>query len=343
MVAIAPIPANEKTRLAALHSYHILDTPPDERFDLFSRLCTWLFEVPLAGINLVDSDRTFFKSLIGMQPYEPPRSTSLCAHAVGIGQPTMVIQDLSEDSRFDDHPFVTRGIRFYAGALLRSPCGHDIGTLCVADMRPRSLSEGEQHRLVELANGVSAVLELHRSSLLLLQAASRDSLTGLCNRRVFEETLESAVAAGKSGLQCALMYLDLDRFKQVNDLYGHGAGDALLREIGRRMSATARRTDVVARIAGDEFVLLMGAPSSAHGAELLAQRLLEAFSEPFEVNGQPIRIGSSIGIALCPYHAADAAGLLHCADLALYEAKRSGRGQYRMYRSTSRTPPVVAM
>ena len=184
MVAVAPIPSSEMARLQALYSHHILDTPPDERFDLFTRISTWLFDAPVSAINFIDTDRTFFKSLIGFPAYAPLRSTSICAHAVGGEEAVMVVEDLAQDSRFHDHPlFVAKGLRFYAGTVLLAGSGHLLGTLCLGDVRPRTFSADERQKLVALGKGVSAVLDLHRSSLLLLQAASEDTLTGLCNRR----------------------------------------------------------------------------------------------------------------------------------------------------------------
>ena len=130
MVAAAPVPSDELARLDSLYSHHILDTPPDERFDLFTRMSTWLFNVPAAALNFIDADRTFFKSLVGFPPYSPVRSTSMCAHAVGGEDAVMVVEDLANHSRFQDHPLVvTRGMRFYAGAVLQAESGHRLGTL----------------------------------------------------------------------------------------------------------------------------------------------------------------------------------------------------------------------
>ena len=332
MVLQAPIPHNENARLAALRSYGILDTAPDERFDLFTRLGTWIFGVPVSAINLVDSDRTFFKSAIGFDAFEPRRYTSICAHAVWLDQPIMQVEDLSRDSRFHDDPLVVnQGLRFYAGALLRSDTGHAMGTLCIGGAEPRVLSVEESLKLTELARGVGAVLELHRYGVRMLEAATKDELTGLFNRRHFAEVVQTAIARAAAGTPCALMYLDVDRFKHVNDTLGHGAGDALLRELGQRLTANARGNDIVARLAGDEFVLLMCDGAGALQAELLAARLLAAFETPFTLAGQSVLVRASIGIALCPDHAQAAADLMHCADLALYDAKKNGGGCFRIY------------
>lgn len=332
MVAPAPIPANEEERLAALHALSILDTPPDERFDLFTRLGEWVFGTALSAINLVDRERTFYKSVHGIPRYEPRRATAFCAHAIAGAAPVMVVEDLAQDSRFHDHPLVTEmGVRFYAGAVLRSAADYALGTLCVADRAPRCFGPTEQAKLLDMAKGVGAVLELHRSSVLLQRAASQDPLTGLCNRRYFAAALDQAVAAAKADMPCTLFALDLDRFKQVNDTLGHAVGDALLCEVGRRLTRAVRSGDVVARLGGDEFMVLVRDPTTADGAGDLADRMLGAFAKPFVFEGATVPICASIGIARWSAESPDAASLMRCADAALYEAKRSGRGCWQLH------------
>ena len=335
MVAIAPIPPNELARLEALYSYQIMDTAPDERFDLFTRMCTWLFQVPVAAINLVAADNTFFKSLVGFPPYKLARATSICAHAVAAGDAIMEIENLRNDERFADHPLAEKGLRFYAGALLCSPAGHPLGTLCIGDTSPRRLESQDRQKLLELARGVGSVMELHRNGLWLLQAATQDVLTGLCNRRLFMERVQSAVRGARRDGACVVLCLDLDGFKAVNDTFGHAAGDALLREVGSRLVASVRAGDTVARLGGDEFAILLRRASTPLRAERLSQRVLDAFSAPFSFEGASIGIRGSIGIAEHRFVGTDedAAALLRCADSALYEAKRAGRGCYRVFRA----------
>ncbi|MCW6506892.1 sensor domain-containing diguanylate cyclase [Lichenifustis flavocetrariae] len=331
MVAKAPIPSDEAARLEALHSYSILDTQPDARFDLFTRLSTWLYNVPISAINFVDADRTCFKSLIGLPLYTPKRITSICAHAIEADNDIMVVSDLSQDDRFKDHPLVENGVRFYAGAILRSSSNHAIGTLCIGDVKARTLSHEERSRLKEMARGVAAVLELHKNGLALLEAASIDSLTGLCNRRLLMEKLKAAVLAAELERPCTLLYLDLDRFKAVNDRFGHPGGDALLCEVARRLESAVRETDLVARVAGDEFAILLSPNSTVKCAEDIACSVFAAFAEPFAVDGTIVPIKSSIGIASVPFHASDPTSLIRCADLALYQAKQAGGNLSRTF------------
>ncbi len=335
MVSLAPIPPDEIARLASLHSYQILGTGPDARFDLFTQLGTWVFDTPFCAIHFVGDQTTFFKSAIGFASYEPPRKTSICAHAVGLDAPVMAVEDLSKDPRFSDHPLVTKkNFRFYAGALLRSSSNHALGTFCIADTKPRILSDEDSRRLQALAGGVVSVLELHRCGIQLLEAANRDPLTGLYNRRHFEIALHGSVERARVGSPFALMFLDLDRFKPINDTLGHTAGDATLCEVARRLETAARRSDVVARLAGDEFVLLIRDTADERAIARLATRLLAAVAAPFAFEGQDIHMGVSIGITLCPDHADTPADLLRFADAALYDAKRAGRNCFRLYQPT---------
>ena len=154
--------------------------------------------------------------------------------------------------------------------------------------------------------------------------AHSDHLTGLPNRRSYEERLAQAIARSRrSAMAMALVYLDVDHFKQINDSFGHASGDAVLREFARRLSATVRSTDTVARLAGDEFVIVLEQVGSARECARIADKLLEAVRADFLVDGQPRRITTSIGIAWSA-HPGQAA-LAHTADEALYQSKRAGR------------------
>jgi diguanylate cyclase len=162
--------------------------------------------------------------------------------------------------------------------------------------------------------------------------ANHDALTGLPNRVLFRDRLEQALArARRDGDQVAVMCLDLDRFKEVNDLRGHAAGDALLKQAAARLGAAIRETDTVARLGGDEFAIIQsGLPQPQHAAAF-AERLIAAVAEPFEHEGEAMIVGMSVGIALYPADGSEVGTLLKNADTALYRAKADGRGTYRMF------------
>lgn len=151
------IPVDDPQRLAALRSLEVLDTPPEERFDRITRLAAALFRVPVALVSLVDTNRQWFKSRVGIELAESPRDSSFCAHAVA-ARAILVIPDALSDRRFRDNPIVTGPprVRFYAGVPLHLPDGHIVGTLCILDYRPRDFSAAERGLLADLAATVEA-------------------------------------------------------------------------------------------------------------------------------------------------------------------------------------------
>lgn len=176
------------------------------------------------------------------------------------------------------------------------------------------------------------VTERAQAAAKIMNMALHDSLTGLCNRTYFAERMASALQhAIGSGEHAAVLYIDLDRFKQVNDTLGHPAGDMLLTEVARRLQASVRASDVVARNGGDEFAILLEHLRTREDAAQTAGRILRKLSLPFDISGHQVDIGASVGIALAPDDG-DSPGLLtRRADLALYEAKSAGRGCQRFF------------
>ncbi len=162
--------------------------------------------------------------------------------------------------------------------------------------------------------------------------AHYDALTQIPNRMLFTDRLSQACReALRSGREVALLFVDVDRFKQVNDSLGHAFGDELLRAIARRMQECARESDTVARLGGDEFAILMDGVRGREDPEALAMRLVEAMREPVRIHDREVRVSLSIGIALYPSDDRDAETLLSKADAAMYEVKTSGRNGYRHF------------
>ncbi|WP_295454289.1 diguanylate cyclase [uncultured Thiodictyon sp.] len=158
------------------------------------------------------------------------------------------------------------------------------------------------------------------------ELAHRDSLTGVANRRLFREQLDRAVAeAGRSGERLAVLFLDLDGFKGINDTRGHAAGDRVLCQVAARLLEVVRRPDTVARLGGDEFAVLLRGVSENSGVLELGERLLAAICAPIELPDGPVGIGASIGISLFPEHGPDGAALLRRADEAMYAVKSAGK------------------
>ncbi|MFT3931621.1 MAG: EAL domain-containing protein [Spongiibacteraceae bacterium] len=164
--------------------------------------------------------------------------------------------------------------------------------------------------------------------------AHHDMLTGLPNRILFHDRLHQALAlAQRNGQNVAVLCLDLDRFKNVNDLLGHHGGDQLLKSVAERLIESVRAHDTVARLSGDEFAIIQIDAVQPESAGLLAERIIEAIGQPFKLEGQQMLIGTSIGIALYPNDGADGEALVRSADTALYRAKESGRRTFRFFES----------
>ncbi|MBV9736353.1 MAG: EAL domain-containing protein [Acidisphaera sp.] len=209
----------------------------------------------------------------------------------------------------------------------------------------------EETAHLDLANGLSIMLRLRRigrcrwvavfedvtefraTESRALALALTDPLTGLANRRVMRERLGTVLAApsGREAAQAAVFCIDLDNFKPVNDTLGHPMGDALLRAIAGRLRAALRGDDLIARVGGDEFVVIQEAPGPEGGVDAVAARMVDLLGRPFILNGNLVNVGASIGYALSPADASDPDALLRCADLALYQAKAGGRRGYRRF------------
>lgn len=163
--------------------------------------------------------------------------------------------------------------------------------------------------------------------------AHHDSLTGLPNRVRFRDRLNTAIDSAAAGDVLAVLFIDLDRFKAVNDTLGHPVGDDLLRAVAQRLHDCVRQDDLLARLGGDEFAIIQMAAAQPAAAEALAARLVRVMDRPFDVRGHRIVAGTSVGVAMWPDDGRDPDQLLSHADLALYDAKAAGRGDYRFFRS----------
>jgi len=161
--------------------------------------------------------------------------------------------------------------------------------------------------------------------------ARHDTLTRLPNRTLFIERMQQALMELEQGRSFAVLCLDLDRFKEVNDMLGHAMGDILLRTVSERLQSCVRATDTVSRVGGDEFTIIQVAPQSAGEIEALARRIVEAVSTPYDLEGRRATIGVSIGISVARADGVTADALLRNADLALYRAKEGGRGTWRFF------------
>ena len=172
---------------------------------------------------------------------------------------------------------------------------------------------------------------IEQDNRVLESLALHDQLTGLPNRRLLADRLSMAmVQARRNKSAMAVVYVDLDGFKELNDRLGHGAGDILLQEVAGRLVGAVREEDTVARLGGDEFMLVLWHVSDQDAAATVARKVIEALAQPFDIEGQVVDITACAGVGIYPVHGEDADALTKSADLALYEAKRAGKNDYRM-------------
>lgn len=315
-----PKPANENERLAELRSLGLLDSEQEDRFDRITRLAQRLFGVSTALVSLVDEDRQWFKSRIGMDVPETPRDISFCGHAI-LSDDVLMIPDATKDERFSDNPLVigSPDIRFYAGCPIAGPGGNNIGTLCLIDETPRVLSDEELASLRELA-------ELVEREVAINMLAVTDALTGLGNRRGFEMVASVVIEINRRrAIDSTLLYLDLDKFKSINDEFGHDEGDRALREFADLLLGVFRKSDVTARLGGDEFVVLLSGPSDC-------ERAMERFRDELKIRNESGQrrypIQTSIGVAVMDASTEESLdSLIARADQAMYVEKHRNSSQ----------------
>ncbi len=321
----APLPADEASRLAALQSYDVLDTDADKALDQIVALAADLTGNPIALVSLVDETRQWFKAGLGLPVRETPRAQAFCAHAILAPRDPLVVTDATQDARFQDNPLVTGepGLRSYLGVPLVDSQGFALGTLCVLDQVPKTPDDRAVLLVRTLAQSVVTNLELHRALRRAEAMALTDEVTGLPNRRGIAAALEQAMQERRPATVFAI---DLDHFKEANDSAGHAAGDAVLREVASRLRQSVRGSDIVGRIGGDEFaVLLMGLADRAAATEAL-RRISAILHKPVGYAGTSLRLGATIGAAMVPADADNAEAALRMADEAMVQAKRAGRG-----------------
>ncbi len=465
----APAPHNESARLKALEDAHILDTPPEAAYNELVRLASFICGTPISLISLVDEKRQWFKARVGLEVRETARELAFCAHTILNPDQVTVVEDAAADGRFADNPLVTGdpNIRFYAGAPLLTRDGFALGSLCVIDRVPRTLSEQQIDALEILRNQVIREMELRRANadlahsfavieetqmrvsdserryrelvdnslglicvhdlegkLILANPAvhqrlgylpgeltgknlnellaprtrhlfadylrriretsadsglmrvltrtgeervwhyrnvarveddgstrvignaedvtdsqklehtlraqvAQDPLTKLFNRRYLEDAMEREIRkALRRKRSVALLMVDVDYYKRINDTHGHAAGDKVLVAVANFLKHGIRAEDMACRYGGDEFVLVL-TEAGQQGARVRADKLRETVKQVKVLHEASVIEGLSlsIGIAAYPANGGTLKELLDSADKALYRAKQRGRDQ----------------
>ncbi|MGO4441138.1 diguanylate cyclase domain-containing protein [Rhizobium sp. RAF56] len=335
------IPANETERVLAVRSLLPLQDVGAAELDALTSLCKMIFRASLVAVTIIDEDRQYIAATAGVEIAGCARDQSVCTRIVYSGKP-LIIEDLAAHPAFRDVSYVSGPpyFRFYAGTPLEVQPGVVVGALCVLDFNPRQLSEEECGVLSHMGAVASSLLRLQRSNVVLQRdrsslttAAMEDPLTGFYNRAALATSVDGMVArAVADGNSIGAIYMDVDRFKAVNDIHGHPVGDEVLAEAARRIRSVIRGNDVPLRLGGDEFALFFDGPCDVASMEKVAQRLIEVFRAPFEIDGLSIDARASVGIALAPQHASTRLELSRNADIALYEAKARGGDQYSVFK-----------
>jgi diguanylate cyclase (GGDEF)-like protein len=325
-----PVPPHELSRLSALARYNVLDTLPEPSYDDVAQLAAFIVGTPISLVSLIDAERQFSKSHIGMPGGEMPREQAFCSHAICTPNEVMVVEDASQDSRFADNPLVTGDthVRFYAGAPLVTPDGHALGTLCVIDRNPRKINEEQKTALQTLARSLISVLELglrtrelQGSNKVLERISLTDPLTGVSNRLAFKQRMqEETERSQRYSHPLSLLMLDIDHFKSYNDSYGHLAGDDLLKVFAEKLNDVVRGSDCVYRYGGEEFVVILP-ETDFNGAMIIGGRVREGLNA-VEWPQRPVTC--SIGISSME-GMMEADALVGQADRALYWVKEHGR------------------
>ena len=311
-------PENEQARLQNLKSLNILDTPAEERFDHLTRIASKVFDVPIALVSLVDDDRQWFKSAVGLSAKETSREISFCGHSI-LGQDIFIVNNTKLDQRFSDNPLVINepNIAFYAGCPLTSSDGYQLGTLCIIDRIPRVLAEDEKMLLADLAAMVEREIELTQLALI-------DELTHIPNRRGFMTFAEKNLELCKRNkLPASIVCIDINGFKQINDSYGHAEGDRALFIIARSLEFISRKSDIIARMGGDEFVMMLPNTPEEAATEAL-KRLKDKIAKLSNEDKIPYEIQVSIGISeYNPILHASVYDIVRDADKNMYKHKLS--------------------
>lgn len=313
----APIPFDDDYRLKVVKQLNILDKP-EERFDRVTRLAKRMFDVDIALLSIVEQDKQWFKSNVGLNAQETGRGESFCGHAI-LGDEPFIIPDASVDVRFSDNPLVTGepNIRFYAGVPLKIDDGVKIGTLCIIDSQPRHFSDQQVNDLIDLA-------KLAESELVANLNSTIDELTQISNRRGYNLLADKVIQKCRFATEpYTLALFDLEHFKQINDRFGHSVGDEALRQFAKLLKSNFRDSDVIARVGGDEFVVLMSG-TTGNDSKFPITRFKERVEAFNETSSAVYELGYYVGVVCCsPLDKVNHEELIELADKAMYMNKGS--------------------
>ena len=321
---LAGLHPDELRRLQSLRASGLLNSGKEERFDRLTRLARTLYDLPVASVSLVGENTLHVKSCAGLEVDTLPRDITFCAHTILQTDP-LIVNDLQQDLRFHDNPLVTEApfIRFYAGYPVQLPDGATVGAFCLMDHKPRAFSVHE----IQILSDLAAIVE---DEFKVLDAATADELTGLFNRRGFMSLAEYALlTARRRNEPASLVFIDLDRFKLINDTWGHEQGDKALTAMADLMKATFRESDIIATQGGDEFIILL-ANTAQQAAGIAMAQLSNNVAEYNQQAGNPWQLAFSWGcVEYDPATHHSLNEIVAVADRRMYQAKTSHGAERR--------------
>ena len=353
-----PLPGMEQQRKEILQRFSILTGQDNPSCAIATETMARVFNVPVAVIWPNERYREWFYASYGLSTAHSETLHRL-ASLSQLAQTSFAVPDIREDPYFsrhltgpEDQPTV-----FFAGAPLRDPDGKRLGTICISDHKPRELGHEETATLEHFAQLLSQTLcmqsaaryaikdliALEEDRYALYDLATTDPLTGAFNRRsFFHFGNREARRAQRHGIALTVMMLDLDHFKRVNDVHGHGVGDVVLKAFGQAILAEVREEDMVGRLGGEEFAVLLP-ETKPKDAIHLARRLRQRINRlQFPGVGGPFSVTTSMGLAAYERGDNEIDQALERADHALYEAKRAGRDRVMLAPTRECMPRVMA-
>jgi diguanylate cyclase (GGDEF)-like protein len=314
---------SEAARLEALDRFDVLDTPREEGFDAIVRLIRAVFHAPIGIVSVIDGHRQFYMACDGLAAGEAPRKETFCNVTIQSDQP-LIIEDAAADPRFSDNPNVTGEprLRFYAGVPLTTADGHNIGTVCVADLEPRVFGPEQVEMLQDLARLAMAQLNLR-------QHVDIDIGTGVLSRRAFMANGDTAVTlARRHDMELSCIAIELDTLPGPGDGAGKAPREEAVNAAAAVLRRNLRRTDIIGRIGATEFAIVL--PNTGRrGAQEVADKLRGLMSAPTAFTDGALPGGAAtIGAATLDTDMDDIDDLLAWAQAARAEARSDGIGSH---------------
>ena len=324
-----------------LQRYKILEGSEQFNAAHVARTAALVFGIPFILVALNERYRDWYHCAHGVDANDHDRLQAFCAHA-NLSEGAFFVEDVRRDTYFANNPAVTDSPRvgFFAGAPLHNPEGKRFGTMCLIDSKPRKFTQVDLDILVSFAllvgqdiclrsagrYAIRDLIESEEDKCTLFDLAMTDPLTQTLNRRAFFRFSEREVSrASRYGTQLAVLMLDIDHFKQVNDVHGHAVGDVVLKAMVKTISDSIRDEDLIGRLGGEEFAIVLP-QTSPERAEIVANRLRQEIKAlTFEGEGGTFNVTISIGISEPTDSDMDIVASLERSDKALYTAKRNGR------------------